>query len=339
MTIDRTRRAFAFAAAAAIAGASLPRVARADAARIRISHGHGLLYLPLMVMRDQGLVEQHAKTLGLDVAIDWSVIDGGDAIASSLAAGRLDIAGIGAPGFVASWSQTRGQKNETIGIGALSTSSLWLNTNRPGLNGLAELTSSDRIAVPGLRTSLPAVVLQMAAAATFGDAKFDRLDRLTVAMSHPDAVTQLLSAKPTITAHFASPPFSYEEVADPRIHRVFNSSEMLGNVTLDVVAAARAFVEANPRLVDAFVAAQDAANTLIAKSPKHATAIYLRIAGGDVDATAIEQVLDDPNTQYSTVPNGVMRYAQFMVKSRAIRRVPTSWTELFIPRLHGRAGS
>lgn len=328
------------AAALAFACAVLPWPSFADAARVRISHGHGLLYLPLMVMRDQGLVEKHAKAMGFEATIDWHVVDGGDAISAGMLAGRLDIAGIGAPGFISLWSETRGKRNETIGLGALSTSSLWLNSNRPGLKTLRDLGPNDRIAVPGVKTSLPAVVLQMAAAETFGDAQYSRLDRWTVAMPHPEAMARLIGGKPPITAHFASPPFSHEEVDEPHIHRVFNSSEMLGNITLDVVVATRSFVDANPRLVDAFLEAQDEANTLIAKNPKRAGEIFARIARIDgVEPREIEKILDDPNTQFTTLPNGVMRYARFMARSGAIKRSPASWTELFIPRLHQRAGS
>lgn len=60
------RRSFTslmIASALALSGAS--GAARAEAQEVRISHGYGLLYLPLMVMRDQGLVEKHAKAMGL----------------------------------------------------------------------------------------------------------------------------------------------------------------------------------------------------------------------------------------------------------------------------------
>ena len=82
--------------------ASLP--ARAEAPVVRLSHGYGLLYLPLMVIRDQGLIEKHAKAAGLgDVKTNWVLLDGGNVINDAMLAGNLDIAGTGAPGFITLW--------------------------------------------------------------------------------------------------------------------------------------------------------------------------------------------------------------------------------------------
>ena len=45
---------------------------------------------------------------------------------------------------------------------------LWLNTIEPRITSLADYTPHDRIAVPGIKTSFAAVVLQMAVAKQFG---------------------------------------------------------------------------------------------------------------------------------------------------------------------------
>ena len=76
-----------------------------------------------------------------------------------------------------------------------------------------------------------------------------------------------MGGKTEIAAHFASPPYSILELADPRIHRVIAASEVLGDATLDVVHAPRRFVDANPATTAAFLAAMDAANALIAADP------------------------------------------------------------------------
>ena len=52
-----TRWASALTLAATTALSTLGNVAHAEASTVRLSHGYGILYLPLMVMRDQHLVE------------------------------------------------------------------------------------------------------------------------------------------------------------------------------------------------------------------------------------------------------------------------------------------
>ena len=73
-------------------------------------------------------------------------------------ASNLDIAGIGAPGFLTLWAKARGiPRSEVVGLSALSTSSLWLNTNNPNIKTLKDFGRKDKIAVPGIKTSLSAV--------------------------------------------------------------------------------------------------------------------------------------------------------------------------------------
>lgn len=337
-----TRRTFMAAAAlAAFTLAGAPLSAQAEASTVRISHGYGILYLPLMVMRDQQLIEKQAQKLGLGaVKTTWLTLDGGNVINDAMLAGNLDIAGTGAPGFITLWSKAQGiPRSEVTSLGALSTSSLWLNTNNPAIKSLKDFTPKDKIAVPGIKTSLSAVVLQMAAAKTMGAENYARLDPMTISLSHPDAVGALLSGKTEVTAHFTSPPFSYQEVKDPKIHRILNSSELLGNITLDVVFAPKHFTESNPKLTQAFMAAQEEANAYIAANRKGAAEIFLRVSKVKMDQAEVEQMLADPDTQFSTTPKGMMEYVSFMSKARTIKTSPATWSDLFVPAVKARKGS
>src|SRR2546430_2091073 len=83
---------------------------------------------------------------------------------------------------------------------AVGSGSLYLNTRNPKVKTLADFTEQDRIAVPGIKTSFAAVVLQMAAAKTFGMANYAKLDPLTVGVPHPDALAAMLSGGTEITS-------------------------------------------------------------------------------------------------------------------------------------------
>ena len=328
-------------AAAALALSAFAGSARAEVSSIRVSHGYGILYLPIIVMRDQQLIEKQAKKMGLgDVKTVWLTLDGGNVINDAMLAGNLDVAGTGAPGFVTLWSKAQGiPRSEVIGLGALSTSSLWLNTNNANIKSLKDFTARDKIAIPGIKTSLSAVVLQMAAAKQFGAENYAKLDPLTVSLSHPDAVGALLSGKTEITAHFTSPPFSYQEAKDPKITRVLNSSELLGNITLDVVFAPKHFTESNPKLTAAFMAAQEEANAYIAANRKGAAEAFLRISKIKMSLPEVEQILADKDTQFSTTPDGLMEYVNFMEKAKTIKTRPAKWSDMFVPAFQTRKGS
>jgi NitT/TauT family transport system substrate-binding protein len=293
-----------------------------------------------MVMQDQRLLEKQARAIGLrDIKVTWLDIDGGNVINDAMLAGSLDIAGTGAPGFISLWSKAHGiPRSEVIGLGALSTSALWMNTNDPKIRSLADFTSKDRIALPGVKTSLSAVVLEMAVAKQFGIEHYAKLDPLTVGLPHPDALAALLSGKTEITAHFTSPPFSYQELEDPRIHRVFSSTEVLGNITLDVVYSLKRFADKNPMLVKAFMAAQNQANAYIAADRKGAAETFLRISKIKMPLGMVEKILADPDTRFSTTPNGVMRYAEFMHRAGTIKVLPREWADLFVSELAARKG-
>lgn len=337
----KRRNISALFTAALLGMAAISGSVRAEVNTVRLSHGFGILYLPLMVMQDQQLFEKQAKKLGLgDIKTNWSILDGGNVINDAMLSGNLDIAGTGAPGFITLWSKAHGiPRSEVIGLGALSTSSLWLNTNNPNIKSLKDFTPKDKIAIPGIKTSLSAVVLQMAAAKEFGPSNYAKLDTLTVSLAHPEAVGALLSGKTEITAHFTSPPFSYQEAKDPKISRVLSSADVLGNITLDVVFALKQFTDQNPKLTSAFMAAQEEANAYIAKDKKGAAEIFLRVSKMKATQAEVEKMLADPDTQFSTTPVGTMQYVEFMGLAGTIKTRPGKWSDLYVGEFAGRKGS
>ena len=314
---------------------------RAEVSEVRISRGFGVLYLPLMVMESERLLEKQAKAAGLgEVKATYVVLDGGNVINDAMLSGALDVASIGVAGFLTLWAKAKDNPAlEIRGLSGMSSSSLYLMTRNPNVKSLKDFTDKDRIAVPGIKTSLPAVILHMAAAREFGDANYSKLDPITVGLAHPEALTVLLSGKGEINSHMASPPFSYIEDATPGLHRVFNSVDVLGNITLDMTYTTRRFFEANPKLCAAFIAAMNEANALIARDKSKAAGIYLAVSKQKSSPDEIVKILNDPNSRFSTVPDGTMKYAEFMFRVGTIKAKPATWKDLFFPPIYGVAGS
>ncbi len=78
---------------------------------------------------------------------------------------------------------------------------------------IADFTSKNRIALPGVKVSIQAILLEMATAKAFGDDQYAKLDPLTTTLSHADGMAELLSPDSPVDSHFTSPPYTYDELA------------------------------------------------------------------------------------------------------------------------------
>ncbi len=330
-------RKVALALAACIA---LAAPARAEVKEVRISKGYGILYLPLMVMEQRKLLEKKAAEAGLgEIRTSWYLFDGGNVINDAMLAGTLDIAGTGAPGFITLWSKSRGTRVEVVGVSGMSGTLLTLNTVNPDLRSLKDYTVKDKIALPGIKTSLAAVVLQMAAAKELGPDKWNAVDGSTVGLPHPEAYTAMMSGKTEVTSHFASPPYSTMELRDKRVHSVVNSIDALGPITLDVVFAPKKFVDENPKTMAAFLAAFDEACDIIARDKEGAAKDFQASLKAKLSSEEALEMVSDKNTSFSATPTGMMQFANFMADVGSIKNRPQKWSDMFIPALAGRAGN
>ena len=333
-----TRRDALITATAAAAMTAAPL--RAETGKLRVSHGYSIGYLPLMVMRDQGLIEKHAAQAGLGkIAVEWQVQDGGNNINDAMLAGALDVAGTGIPGFLVLRDRTRGRRQEMRGIGALNGGALWLNSIDPRIRTLDDYTDRDRIAVPGIKTSYAAVILQMVVAERFGVANYSKLDPITVGLPHPEAYSIMMSGKTEITSHMASPPFSYQELKNPNVHRVLSTSDVMGTMTILLTMTQKDFADVNPGLMSAILAAQEEASAFIAADREAAAQTYVKVSKLNVPHDEMMSMLADRENDYNVAPMGSLRYAAFLAQIGMLRVKPEHWTELFLPILHGRDGS
>ena len=125
MSPIRAKRAGVMLAGVSLVLALAQTTASAEVQEVSISKGYGILYLPLIVMEDQKLLEKQAEKAGLgSIEVKWVLLDGGNVINDAMMAGTLSFAGTGAPGFVTLWSKARGIPSvEVIGISALSSTS------------------------------------------------------------------------------------------------------------------------------------------------------------------------------------------------------------------------
>src|SRR5436853_3400515 len=245
-----------FAATVLAAALIVPKIASAEANTVRVAKQFSVAYTQYRVMQDLKLIEKHAKAAGLGITTEWATFRSSDVMNDALISGSVDFVSLGIPGIITIWSKTKGTPNEVKGVMGLNAAPLMLLVRDPAIKSLKDFKENHRIALPAVKVSNQAIILQMAAAKEFGESKWNALDHLTVSMSHPDATAAMLGGPSEITANFSSPPFQYRQLKNPNVHVVLKSSDIVpGGVSFNVIATTTKFRAENPKLYGAFLAA------------------------------------------------------------------------------------
>src|SRR5947209_15617573 len=275
--------------------------ARAEANMVRVAKQFGVGYMQYMVMQELKLIEKHAKTAGLDITTEWATFRSSDVMNDALISGSVDFVSLGIPGIITIWSKTKGTSVEVKGVSGLNVSPLMLMVRDPAIKSIRDFKDNHRIALPAVKVAMQAIMLQMAAAKEWGDAKYNALDHLTVSMSHPDATAAMLGGQSEITANFSSAPFQYRQLKDPKIKRLLSSTELFADdpMSFNVVGATSKFRGENPKLYAAFVAAMKEATDVINADKRKASEIYLKVSGEKTSVDDIMDVLKDPEIEYN----------------------------------------
>jgi NitT/TauT family transport system substrate-binding protein len=333
------RRRFA-GLAMGVAGALVARRAAAEVHEVRFGIQYGLTYLPFAIMEHERLVEKHAAKAGLaEPVVTYFRAAGGDTLNDGLISGNLDFVATGIPSFLKLWSRGHG-KIDIKGLASYGYSPIVLMTRNPAVHSVKDFTDRDRIALPAVGTSVQSIFLQMAAEKAFGPGQSGRLDSITVARSHPDAVAAVLG-NTEIDSHFTVPPYIAEyERANKGIHAVISGDEVVGaHVSNGMLYLTERFHRANPATIAAVMAALDEAIGIINADPHRAADLYLATTHERTTVETILGILASPGVHYDTVPRGAMTLARFMASRHTIAAAPKRWEDLFFPEAPHQPGS
>jgi NitT/TauT family transport system substrate-binding protein len=327
--------------AAAIAVAIIAGSATiADAAEIRLAEQFSMGYLQFNIMKRDKLIEKYATQRGLkDFKVSWQRFNGPVAMNEALLSNSTDIVSGGVPGLITLWDKTQGTSFEVKGICALSSQPFLLNTANPNIKSIKDFGEGDRIGVPSIKVSVQAVVLQMAAAAAFGDENYAKLDPLTVSMSPPDATIAMLSGKGGVNSAFSVPPFQFQQLEQSNIHTVLTSFDVLGPHSFTVAWTSARFRKDNPELYAAFLDAVKEATAIIAADPKGTAQSWIDDTGSKLPLETVTKVVTGANVEWTMTPAATMKFAKFMRKVGTTKHEPASWKDLFFPEIASLNGS
>ena len=330
------RRSIIAALVLLFAWAQAPAV-RAEVGEVTIAQQFGIGFLPIMVMENQKFIEKQAAARGLpDVKGVFLKMTGPAVMVDALLSGSLHFAGQGPPSLALLWDRTKGQVKS---IGGVTTYNIWLNTRNPNVKSLKDFSDKDRIAVPSVKSSTQAIILQIAAEREFGpDQKF-KFDPLTVGLGHPDAMASVLNPSSEINTHFATSPFHEAEVK-AGLRTVTTAFDINGGQSSQlVIGTTDKFRTENPKVYASVVAALDEAIAWINADKRRAADLYITMTN-DKKSTAEDllAMMNSPGFEYTRTPMKVGKLFDFMARIGSIKTKPGSWKDLFFPEAQGLPG-
>ena len=221
--------------------------ALAEATQLRAAKQYGLGYVQLMIMEDMKLVEKEAKAAGLgDIEVTWNTFRSSDVMNDALLSGNVDFVSLGIAGMMTIWDRTKGSV-DVRGATGFNSMPIALNVRNPDIKSLKDFGDKDRIAMPAVGVSNQAILLRMAAEKEFGQGQHNKLDHLTITMSHPDATIAMLTAQKDVTANFSSVPFQYRQQKEPGIRQLMTSTDIVGApIPFNILAATTKFRDREP---------------------------------------------------------------------------------------------
>ncbi|GGH09816.1 ABC transporter substrate-binding protein [Alsobacter metallidurans] len=327
------------AGAAALAAA--PRGAFAQAkTELTISRQPGILYMPLHVIEKNQLIEKHAEALGIKgAALKWLSFSNGGAQQDALISGNVDIVNTGTGQLLLLNDRTKGGVK---GIVASSASPLKFVSRDPRIKSLGDIGPGDRIAVPTVKISTQAILLQMAAAQMFGPDQWARFDANTVQLGHPDAYVALKNPTHEVRSHFGAPPYDYYELKEvPDAHQVTTSAEIIGGpLSQGQFFTTTKFADANPKWIEAVRKAAEEAKALIEGDLKAGVEAYKEINNDKTPTETLVDLMKQPGmADFNLYPQGTMKFAAHLHKVGSLKAMPASWKDYYLPIAHDMPGN
>jgi NitT/TauT family transport system substrate-binding protein len=307
---------------------------------ISLSRQPGIFYMPTHIIEKQKLIEKHAAALGVPgVTTKWITFSGGGAQTDALLAGSVDILNTGTGNLLLLWDRTRGGVK---GIVATSAQPMTLISRDPNIKSLRDFGPTDKIAVPTVKISTQAIVLQIAAAEAFGADQWSKLDPNTVQLGHPDAYAALSNSQHEVRNHFSIPPYTFLEMKNvPGAHVVLSSPDVMGGpLSQAQFFTTTKFADANPKIVQAVRDATKEAQDLIRDDTKTAVEIYKEITGDKTSTEDLLAWLKEPGMmEWNLEPQGTMKFATHLFKTGTLKSQPKAWTDYYLPVAHDLKGS
>jgi NitT/TauT family transport system substrate-binding protein len=289
------------------------------APKLVIAEQFGLAYAPIEILKSTEILAEELAKAGLETTVvEFKTLGNTAAIREAMVSGDLDIGFVAIPPFLI------GKDNgmDWRIISGVSESPMALVTKDPDLTSLSQLTPEHRIMLPQ-PGSVQHILLSMAAEKDLKDPK--AFDKQLIAMSHPDAMTAMLSG-PETQLHFTSPPYLDQELAQEGFHPLVDAETIMGGPFTFIVGICPQRVYDNTQLYNAFKSALRRAVTFMNTDREEAAEI-LRGAY-DYSPEEINLYLSNEQLRFDSEVRGIELFYDFMLRTGQIKH-PQNLEELY----------
>lgn len=274
--------------------------------RIVIAEQYGLAYAPVQVMKEKKILEEKLP----EYEIVWLKLGNTAAIREAMIADELDAAFVGIPPFLIGYENGVDWKI----MNGLSRAPLALMANKE-IASLKELNDTDLIALPQ-PGSIQHILLSMAAERILGDASY--FDNQIVSMKHPDGQAALLSG--SVTYHFTSPPYLFDEKEEGMTQVIDGETCMNGPFTFIVGVGTSSLIE-DEEAYQAFQLAMDESLTFMEEN--QLDTIELLMPYYDYEEKQLSEYLYDSGIFYEKSIHGLDTFIDFMVRNNYLKSTYT----------------
>jgi NitT/TauT family transport system substrate-binding protein len=318
-----------------------PGILRAQAPlKVAFVQQRGLLYIPVDIIVAGGVLQKEATKLGLGrIEASASALSGPGPVLDALLSGAADYGTAALPSLLTIWEKTRGTASEVKAVGTVSNGAMTLYTINPNVHSIADFTEKDRIAVPTVRISFNSMMLQMAAEQQWNDPF--RLDHLTIALGHPDAVAAMSAGygKATVTAHIAVQPFTARGLKLAGAHAITDSRKVFGGpLTQITLLATKQTRDRNPLLFKAVANALDESIRIANADKRAAAALWKDVQKAPENIDDLVAQLEDPGFEFTSQPHRIAFFAAFLNRIGSMKAKLGDWKELFWESAHHQQG-
>lgn len=286
---------------------------------VRIGIQHGLGYAALLLMDELDLLEKRLP----DVDVQYVQMASATPLTELIVNDDVDIITIGPAPFLIAWDKGVPMKL----IGASAGFPIELVTWREDINSLADISPEDRIAVPSVFSQQH---LQMSMALEEQLSDPNKLDENVVAMGHEEAFANM-RAKKDIIAHYATPPYLFEELK-LGYHSITSAEEVMGQYRSPLAVSTK-FYDNNKQIVSAFIEALEESQAILREEPEKAVEILAPIFKFDEEVTL--EYLTWEGMEFTRELRGVLDLADFMYRNEFISKPVESYNDVAFEEAKG----
>ncbi|MFZ2125821.1 MAG: ABC transporter substrate-binding protein [Candidatus Saccharimonadales bacterium] len=274
------------------------------------SYSNAMMFL----IKEKKFIE---KYLPENTELKWTNIAASTEMRDGVVSGSIDIAGLSLPSYLS--AVENGIPMDIISYAGNTPIKMY--SNKDGINSLADVKPSDKIALVGLNTILHVAFL-VDAEKQFGDS--GQFNNSFVVMPHADGLAALVTGN-EIRAYITTFPTTIKAEATPGVRTIHDFTDTVNNYGVGSVnVVLKKFYKENPDLVDAFLKAQkDAvkyADENIDETAK------LMATSWKIDTAEVKSVLESMPMGMSI--NGYDTLADFLYKSKFLKNQPLKFNQL-----------